>query len=426
MYFSKKIEDILAIKIYHIYMQERIELIDTTLRDGQQSPLLFDSKKYLFSLDDKKKILEILIKLGVKYFELFSPIVSQKEKKDFAELRKFVDINFKDQNVKILAHCRCHIQDINQAIHEGADGLNLYIGTSPNAQKSNHGKNLDEIIELVVPIISSVKKLHPNLHLRFSGEDAFRTPTKDLFKVYDQVFKYVDLFGTPDTVGIAMPTDVEERMTALKKRYPKIELETHFHNDRGLAIINALTAIDAGAKYVDTSIWGLAERSGIPSTTSILFNMNIINKKLIEGYNLNLCYPVNVTMASILKMHVPFSEPVSLTNKTHSAGVHQQAVLKNKNVYEAHNLEFYGVDRSEILLGPLSGWHLIAYYLREIIGYELTDDEAKQITDEFKSMTSKISKRNQPEKLLLSIAEKYPISKVTLPKTIAKRRVENI
>lgn len=407
-------------------MQNRIELIDTTLRDGQQSPLLFDSKKYLFTLDDKKKILEILIKLGVKYFELFSPIVSQKEKKDFTELRRFVDTNFKDQKIKLLAHCRCHIQDINQAIHAGADGLNLYIGTSPNSQKSNHGKNLDQIIDLVAPIVTSVRRLHPTLHLRFSGEDAFRTPIKDLFKVYDQVANYVDLFGTPDTVGIATPRDVCDRINELKNRYPKIDLETHFHNDRGLAIINAITAVDAGAKFIDTSIWGLAERSGIPSTTSILFNLNIKNPKLVKDYNLNLCYPVNITMASILKMQVPFNEPVSLTNKTHSAGVHQQAVLKNKNVYEAHNLEMYGVDKSEILLGPLSGWHLIAYYLREILGYELTDDEAKQISDEFKSQTNKINKRNNPEKLLLAIAEKYPIKKLTLPKAIAKRRVENI
>lgn len=407
-------------------MQNRIELIDTTLRDGQQSPLLFDSKKYLFTLDDKKKILEILIKLGVKYFELFSPIVSQKEKKDFTELRRFVDTNFKDQKIKLLAHCRCHIQDINQAIHAGSDGLNLYIGTSPNSQKSNHGKNLDQIIDLVAPIVTSVRRLHPTLHLRFSGEDAFRTPIKDLFKVYDQVANYVDLFGTPDTVGIATPRDVCDRINELKNRYPKIDLETHFHNDRGLAIINAISAVDAGAKFIDTSIWGLAERSGIPSTTSILFNLNIKNPKLVKDYNLNLCYPVNITMASILKMQVPFNEPVSLTNKTHSAGVHQQAVLKNKNVYEAHNLEMYGVDKSEILLGPLSGWHLIAYYLREILGYELTDDEAKQISDEFKSQTNKINKRNNPEKLLLAIAEKYPIKKLTLPKAIAKRRVENI
>lgn len=407
-------------------MNNRIELIDTTLRDGQQSPLLSDAKKYFFTLDDKLQILESLILLGVRYFELFSPIVSKKEEKDFKEIRKFIDEKYSERNIKLLAHVRCHNDDIVKAIDAGADGLNFYIGTSQESQKNNHGKTINQITDLVVPIISDVRSKHPHLHLRFSGEDAFRTKISDLLKVYGLLAKQVNLFGMPDTVGVATPTMVLEKIQFIKQRSPTKDLEIHFHNDRGLALINALTAITAGARFVDSSVWGLAERSGIPSTTALLLNLAKMDKSYVDGYDLKLCYPVNILMGSILRMHVPFTEPVSLTNRTHSAGVHQQAVLKNKNVYEAQDLESFGVERNEILLGPLSGWHLIAYYLREVENFELTDEQAKEITSEFKNSIKKMNKRNSPQKVLLTIVEKYPIARTNIPKEFENRRVENL
>ncbi len=64
-------------------------IIDTTFRDGQESPVLFDTYKYRFNVNDKKQLLAGLIKLGIRYFEFFSPVVSRAEKNDFLELKKF-------------------------------------------------------------------------------------------------------------------------------------------------------------------------------------------------------------------------------------------------------------------------------------------------------------------------------------------------
>ena len=72
-----------------------------------------------------------------------------------------------------------------------------------------------------------------------------------------------------------------------------------------------------------------------------------------------------------LKTLVPPNEPVSLTNRTHAAGVHQGAVLRNTAAYEAHPLDLFGVNESEILLGPLSGWNIIHYFLKEIRYFQL-------------------------------------------------------
>ena len=77
-------------------------------------------------------------------------------------------------------------------------------------------------------------------------------------------------------------------------------------------------------------------------------------------------------------MLVPSKEPVSLTNRTHTAGVHQNAVLNDASTYEAHPLDLFGVSETEILLGPLSGWNIIHYFLKEIRYFEIDEATAKK------------------------------------------------
>lgn len=131
-------------------------------------------------------------------------------------------------------------------------------------------------------------------------------------------------------------------------------------------------------------------------------------------------------MASILKNQVPYSEPVSLTNRTHTAGVHQKAILNNKKVYEAHELERFGVTKNQVLLGPLSGWNLINYYLKEVEGYVVSKEQAQEITQEFKKQSKDINKQLRPEMLLLRIVSKYPLVKISIPTQFKSRRIENL
>jgi homocitrate synthase len=399
-------------------------LIDTTFRDGQQSPLMFDSFKYRFNINEKKKIFEALVKLGIRHFEFFSPVVSPIENKDFQELLKFSKQITKEK-IFFLAHCRCHPKDIKEAIKAGFDGLNLYMGISKHAQKYHFKKTKEELFKIIKDIIIKTKKAYPNIYLRFSAEDFFRTSLEDIFEIYDQIHKFVDTFGVPDTVGIATPDEVEKIIKILKKRYPEKNIECHFHDDRGYALINAQKAVENGAEFIDTSVWGIAERSGITSCTGLLLNLYHLDKKLVKNYNLNICYPLNILLGSILKIQVPFKEPVSLTNRTHTAGVHQKAILNSKKSYEAHKLEIFGVNKKNILLGPLSGWHLIYYYTKEILSYEIDESQAKEITKIYKKNIYQIKKNYSPEKVLLSIIKKFQLKKRrTQSKIIA--RLENL
>lgn len=404
---------------------QRIEIVDTTFRDGQQSPLLFDTEKYRFTLEEKKLLLAGLIELGITHIEFFSPVVGVAEESDVRELIAYAR-TLTARKLYFLAHCRCNLTDIERALEVGCNGLNLYLGISPLAQAHNAQKNLEESIALATQVIRQTRETYPDLYIRFSAEDAFRTHKQDMYCLYDALYPYVNTFGMPDTVGLAEPEDVEAVVSKLRERYPKAALECHFHNDRGLALANVNAAVRAGVRYIDASIWGLAERSGISSVTGVLFNLSKRYPELAAQYNLSQCYPLNVLMASILGTLVPYTEPVSLTNRTHTAGVHQKAVLGEKRVYEAHSLHDFGVDKNQLLLGPLSGWNLIYYYLKEVEALELSKDQAKTIAAEFKNRTGEIGRAKKPEELLLELAAEYGLSKHLLPEEVPTARLENL
>ncbi len=275
-------------------------------------------------------------------------------------------------------------------------------------------------------VVRRTRETHPGLYIRFSAEDAFRTHREDMLCLYDAIYPYVNTFGMPDTVGLAEPEDVEAVVSTLRQRYPEVGLECHFHNDRGLALANVNAAVRAGVNYVDASIWGLAERSGIPSVTGVLFNLSKRHPEIAAQYNLSQCYPLNVLMASILGTLVPYTEPVSLTNRTHTAGVHQKAVLGEKRVYEAHGLHDFGVDKNQLLLGPLSGWNLIYYYLKEVENLAISKEQAKMLAQEFKARTHEIGRSKKPEELLLELASAHHIPRSQLPEEVPTARLENL
>ncbi len=401
------------------YTPRPLEIVDTTLREGQQTSLLHDHHKYFFTRADKEEILRALIICGVKFVELFAPVVSPQERDDFAALKAVRDALITQKGYTfLLAHVRCHPRDVESAIGAGADGLNFYLGTSEQSRAFNHGRDLDAIVAHARPLLEEVRRHHPGLILRFSGEDAFRTREADLFRVYDALAPLVDRLGLPDTVGVATPADVAARVRALRARYPAMEFEGHFHEDRGFALVNALEARRGGVRYLNTTVLGIGERSGITSFTALLFNLFLEREyDALEGYHLRGLYPLNVLVADKLKMLVPPREPVSLTNRTHTAGVHQSAVLNGASAYEAHPLDQFGVTASEILLGPLSGWNIIHYFLKEIRYYQLDEGQARAIAAAFKERVYQLAPDVPPEAVLIGLAEEFGLARLALPET---------
>jgi homocitrate synthase len=175
-------------------------------------------------------------------------------------------------------------------------------------------------------------------------------------------------------------------------------------------------------------VLGIGERSGITSLTSLIYNLYLDRDyDHLEGYHLRGSYPLNVLVADKLKMLVPPKEPVSLTNRTHSAGVHQKAVLNSASAYEAHPLDQFGVSESEILLGPLSGWNAIHYFLKEIRYFQLDESTARDITAVFKDRVYELAPDISPEEVLVDIAEKeFGLARLQLPEAARSQIVQRL
>jgi homocitrate synthase len=123
--------------------------------------------------------------------------------------------------------------------------------------------------------------------------------------------------------------------------------------------------------------------------------------------------------ASKLKKLVPSKEPVSLTNRTHTAGVHQKAMLNNAATYEAFPLDQFGVNEAEMLLGPLSGWNMIHYYLKEIKYYNLDDETARKIATVFKERIYDLGLNVSPTEILVAIAEdEFGLTRLSVPEEV--------
>jgi homocitrate synthase len=199
-----------------------------------------------------------------------------------------------------------------------------------------------------------------------------------------------------------------------------MDFEGHFHDDRGFSLVNALEAVKSGMRYMNTTLLGIGERSGITSMTALLYNLSIDKMyDHMEGYTLRGSYPINVMFASKLKKLVPSKEPVSLTNRTHTAGVHQKAMLNHASTYEAFPLDQFGVTESEILLGPLSGWNIVHYFLKEIKYYNLGEGTARQIAAVFKERVYTMGPDDSPVEILVNIAEnEFGLSRIALPERV--------
>ena len=172
-------------------------IIESTLREGEQFA------RGNFKSDDKIEIARALDAFGVEFIELTTPMVS---KQTAADIRKIVGLGLK---AKLLTHVRCHMEDVQRAADTGVDGLDLLFGTSSFLREFSHGKNIAQIIESAQTVIGWLKTNHPNLELRFSAEDTFRSEEADLMAVYKAVSDLgVHRVGLADTVGVATPRQV--------------------------------------------------------------------------------------------------------------------------------------------------------------------------------------------------------------------------
>ena len=247
------------------------------------------------------------------------------------EIRAIVTLGLRAQ---VVAHVRCTPEDVAAALATGIDGVHLFFGSSPQLRQHSHGRTLQQIAAQAAICISMVRDA--GKYVRFSAEDAFRTPLSDIIPIFDAaVAAGVQRLGLPDTVGCATPWQVAERIEIIHQRYPGVGIEFHGHNDTGCAIANALAALNAGADCIDVTALGIGERNGITSLSGLIAALISNHPVALQRYQLRELPALDQRVAALLDMPIPFNAPItSSTAFTHKAGVHTNAVLRAAETYE--------------------------------------------------------------------------------------------
>jgi len=352
----------------------RIEILDTTLRDGEQM------SGVAFSADEKLSLAKLLLEdLKVDRLEVASARVSEGEFEavrkvcDWARQRGFIDrievLGFVDGATSIdwIQKAGCKV------INLLAKGSLKHCEGQLRKTPEQHLDDVRRSIEL-----AHERGLGVNIYLEdWSG--GMRTSPDYVFAMVDALKDSgIQRFMLPDTLGILNPDDTYNYLSAMRNRYPDLKFDFHPHNDYDLATANVYAAIKAGIASFHATINGLGERAGNVTISSIIaivkdhfnYEVNADESKL---------YRVSRMVEMFSGIRIPTNKPIIGENVfTQTAGIHADGDNKNNLYCNALVPERFGRHRT-YALGKTSGKANIKKNLEEM-GIELDDDAMRKVT----------------------------------------------
>jgi 2-isopropylmalate synthase len=353
--------------LYKIMQDNKVQIFDTTLRDGEQVPGC--------KLDTQQKLViaERLDLLGVNVIEAGFPVSSPGDFNSVFEIAKIV------KNATVCGLTRAVENDIKVAaealkfakhprIHTG-------IGTSDSHIKFKFNSTREKVIERAIKAVSYSKSFVEDVE--FYAEDAGRTDNEFLARVCEEVIKAgATVLNIPDTTGYCLPEEYGAKMKYLRENVKGIEnviLSCHCHNDLGMATANSIAGVINGARQIECTINGIGERAGntaLEEVVMVLKQHPYLN--LETSINTRLLYDTSILVRESMGMPVQPNKAIIGANAfAHSSGIHQDGVIKNRETYEIMNPEDVGVTESAIILTARSGRAALAYRAKKL-GYELT------------------------------------------------------
>ncbi len=350
---------------------DTVQIFDTTLRDGEQSP------GFSMNRDEKLRLARQIEELGVDVLEAGFPIASPGD----LEATRAVAAEIKHCRVAALARAR---QDDVDAALRGLEPaakprLHLFLATSDLHLKHKLRSTREQALEQIIKMIRFGRQ-HCE-EVEFSAEDASRTDIEYLCQVVlAAVESGATIINLPDTVGYSTPDDYAEMFRRVRGRlgaHPNVVLSAHCHDDLGLALANSIAAIEAGVRQVECTINGIGERAGNASLEELAVALHVRQDHygVATNLKLELLYPTSRMLTAITNIPVPPNKAVVGANAfAHEAGIHQDGILKNPLTYEIILPEKVGVPARKLVLGKHSGRNAFRARLGEL-GYETTDAE---------------------------------------------------
>ena len=359
--------------------RDRLIVFDTTLRDGEQSP------GAALNVSEKLEIAHALEEMGVDIIEAGFPISSPG---DFLSVQRIA------KEVRTCTVCgltRANRKDIDVAAEalKGAARPRIHTGLGVSDVHIRHKLRTtrEDALARGVDAVQYARRFVDDV--QYYTEDAGRADPAYLYRVLEAVIAAgTTVVNIPDTTGYSTPAEFGTLIRGIRESVPNIDravIAVHCHNDLGMATANTLNAIINGARQAEVTINGIGERAGNTSMEEVV--MAIKTRHDIFGLDTTIdsrhFYPVSRLVSDLTGIPVQPNKAIVGANAfAHSAGIHQDGVLKERTTYEIINPRDVGVPDSEIILSARSGRAGLRHRLADL-GYVLAEDQFEKVYDRF-------------------------------------------
>jgi 2-isopropylmalate synthase len=362
-----------------------IKILDTTLRDGEQSP------GCSMNLAEKLEIAGALEQLRVDVIEAGFPASSPGDK----DAVTAVAASVKDCTVAAL--CRCRKPDIYagwDAVRTAASPrLHVFLAASDLHLEKKLRISRGQAIEQVSEAVRYARKYCPDV--QFSAEDATRSDPDFLCHIFEKAITAgAATVNIADTVGYALPEEFAALVRYVLQNCKGIEdvtVAVHPHNDLGMAVANALSGLAAGAGQAEVTLCGIGERAGNASLEEVV--MGLHTRWDAVGLDCRVdttrIYRSARLLQSVIGLQIQPNKPILGTNAfAHEAGIHQHGVMADRLTYEIMDPETIGIPRQELVLGKHSGRHAFDEAVQSL-GFTLNETELQAAFGAFKELADK-------------------------------------
>lgn len=359
---------------------------DITLRDGEQAPGVN------FFPEEKLRIAEQLVKLGLPIIEAGFPIASESDAKGVNLVAKEFG-----NHVIISAMCRANKKDIEVAAEALGNArkrrIQVVMGTSDIHLKHKFNMARPEAQDLSVEMVRYAMTFTNDVE--FAAEDSTRSDLDYLIKVCQAcVSAGATTIELPDTVGYATPEGYGFLIGRVVQALPrdKVAVSTHCHNDLGLAVANTLSGIKSGARQAEVTINGIGERVGNAASEEVIMSLKVRKDEFkmdIDYINTKEIMNTSRLVEELSGIKLAYNKAIVGRNAfLHESGIHQDGLLKFSQTYQLIEPKDIGLDGYRLLLGKLSGKHALEDKLIEL-GYKLNKQEMEAFARYFKDNAAK-------------------------------------
>ncbi|MBL7860044.1 MAG: 2-isopropylmalate synthase [Cyclobacteriaceae bacterium] len=383
-------------------MSKKIQIFDTTLRDGEQVP------GCQLKTEEKVIIARELEQLGVDVIEAGFPISSPGDFLSVVEISKAVSEPI------VCGLTRSKKEDIDvaaEALHHAKRGrIHTGIGSSDVHIKHKFRSTREQILEQGVWATKYAKA--KGYEVEFYAEDAGRADLVFLAQLVEAVIGAgADVVNIPDTTGYCLPHLYGKRIQYLVENVKNIHravISVHCHNDLGLATANTIAGLINGAGQAEVTINGIGERAGNTSLEEVAMILQTHKDlDLYTNIKSQKIYALSQLVSSMMRMPVQANKAVVGKNAfAHSSGIHQDGFLKHAENYEIMNPADVGVPSSSIVLTARSGRAALKHRL-ELLGYHVAGEDLNTVYESFLVVADEKKEVNDGD--LIMIVSSMPV-----------------